>query len=221
MWLIALAVVVWLPFHGQPVEAQDNACPPRSVLPFAFSYAIYNPHPELFGMTALVAFSIFLTGTTPLEPGDPSYTLYGPDGRAGAQLRSDSTGIRTRRGAGDVVENATGTNKRICTALAIGRGTVSVLLAVVGRAISPGPVVCYPAWDGRKSVGGCNDTAASSRYIFGVKGHADYHDWVCEHVTPWLTSAELPLQKLVAVVGFRALFGAFLLGLLFFVATSR
>lgn len=62
VWLIALAVVVWLILStGNRSERRIMLALLVPVLPFAFSYAIYNPHPELFGMTALVAFSIFLT----------------------------------------------------------------------------------------------------------------------------------------------------------------
>lgn len=72
VWLIALAVVVWLILStGNRSERRIMLALLVPVLPFAFSYAIYNPHPELFGMTALVAFSIFLTRahTSRIEPG--------------------------------------------------------------------------------------------------------------------------------------------------------
>lgn len=120
-------------------------------------------------------------------------------------------------------KNATGATRRICTALAIGPGTVSVLLlAVVGRR-DIADQLCAHIPHGMVE----NPWAAATTpqrvldYIFGrVESHADYHDWVCEHVTPWFNLDWITSAKLVAVVGFRALFGAFLLGLLFFVATT-
>lgn len=120
-------------------------------------------------------------------------------------------------------KNATGATRRICTALAIGPGTVSVLLlAVVGRR-DIADQLCAHIPHGMVE----NPWAVATTpqrvldYIFGrVESHADYHDWVCEHVTPWFNLDWITSAKLVAVVGFRALFGAFLLGLLFFVATT-
>lgn len=78
VWLIALAVVVWLILStGNRSERRIMLALLVPVLPFAFSYAIYNPHPELFGMTALVAFSIFLTRAHTSRTRVILSTLYG------------------------------------------------------------------------------------------------------------------------------------------------
>ena len=62
VWLIALGALVWLIVStGARSERRLMLALAVPVLPFAFSYAVYNPHPELLGMTALLAFSISLT----------------------------------------------------------------------------------------------------------------------------------------------------------------
>ncbi|CMA02789.1 Conserved membrane protein of uncharacterised function [Mycobacterium tuberculosis] len=189
VWLIALAVVVWLILStGNRSERRIMLALLVPVLPFAFSYAIYNPHPELFGMTALVAFSIFLTRAHTSRTRVILSTLYGLT-MAVLALIHEAIPLEFALGAVLAIivlsKNATGATRRICTALAIGPGTVSVLLlAVVGR--------------------------------------RDIADQLCAHIphgmveNPWAV-ATTPQRVLV---GFRALFGAFLLGLLFFVATT-
>jgi hypothetical protein len=62
VWLIALAVLIWrILFTGGRSARRIMLALVVPVLPFALSYALYSPHPELFGMTALLAFSMFLT----------------------------------------------------------------------------------------------------------------------------------------------------------------
>lgn len=227
VWLIALAVVVWLILStGYRSERRIMLALLVPVLPFAFSYAIYNPHPELFGMTALVAFSIFLTRAHTSRTRVILSTLYGLT-MAVLALIHEAIPLEFALGAVLAIivlsKNATGATRRICTALAIGPGTVSVLLlAVVGRR-DIADQLCAHIPHGMVE----NPWAVATTpqrvldYIFGrVESHADYHDWVCEHVTPWFNLDWITSAKLVAVVGFRALFGAFLLGLLFFVATT-
>lgn len=227
VWLIALAVVVWLILStGNRSERRIMLALLVPVLPFAFSYAIYNPHPELFGMTALVAFSIFLTRAHTSRTRVILSTLYGLT-MAVLALIHEAIPLEFALGAVLAIivlsKNATGATRRICTALAIGPGTVSVLLlAVVGRR-DIADQLCAHIPHGMVE----NPWAVATTpqrvldYIFGrVESHADYHDWVCEHVTPWFNLDWITSAKLVAVVGFRALFGAFLLGLLFFVATT-
>ncbi|BBX73804.1 hypothetical protein H7H78_14900 [Mycobacterium shinjukuense] len=227
VWLIALAVVMWLVLStGTRSERRIMLALLVPVLPFAFSYAIYNPHPELFGMTALVAFSISLTRVHTPRTRVVLGTLYGI---AMAVLALVHEAIPLEFALGAVLaivvlsKDATPAARRICTVLAIGPGIVSVLLlAVVGRR-DIADQLCSHVPHGMVE----NPWAVATTpqrvldYMLGrVESRADYHDWVCQYVTPgfnldWITSA-----KLVIMVGFPALFGAFLLGLLFFVATT-
>lgn len=61
------------------------------VLPFSLTYALYSPHPELFGMAALVALGIFLANASTARPRlDRLCALRKRNHRARVRARGDS-----------------------------------------------------------------------------------------------------------------------------------
>jgi hypothetical protein len=227
VWLIALAVLMWLIFFsGARSERRIMLALVVPVLPFAFSFAIYNAHPELFGMTALLAFAIALTRAKTSHSRVICSALYGMV-IAALALMHEAISFEFALGAVLAIvvlsKDATRDAQRICAALAVGPGIVSILLlAVLGRR-NVAAQLCSQVPHGMVE----NPWAVSTTpqkaldYVLGrVESRADYHDWVCQYVTPSLDLHWTTAVKLVAHVGFSPLFGAFILGLLYFVGTT-
>ncbi len=227
LWLLALAVLM------RSILARENRSERKvmlaliiPVLPFAFSYAVYNPHPELFGMTALLAFTVALTKTRTQRSRLIISALYGTV-TAVLALVHEAIPLEFSLGAVlaifIVAKDATHAGQRACVAVAVGPGLVSVfLVAVLGRRDLAAQVcdriphrMVENPWAVSTTPQGALD------YIFArVQSQVDYHDWVCANVAPMLNLDLNTAFRLVTQVGFSRLCGAFLLGLLFFAGTT-
>jgi hypothetical protein len=226
-WLVGLAVLIWLILStGARSERKIMLALVVPVLPFAFTYAIYNPHPELFGMTALLAFGMSLTRARTPRARLVLSALYGI---AMAVLALVHEAIPLEFALGAVLaiiilsKDATHAARRICAVFAVAPGIVSILLvAVLGRrdiAAQLCSQVPHGMVDNPWAIATTPQKALD--YILGrVESQADYHDWVCQYVTPSLDVNWTSAVKLVGNVGFSRLFGAFVLGVFFFVGTT-
>jgi hypothetical protein len=161
VWLVAL---MWLSVStGARSERRITLALVVPVVPFAFSYAAYNPHPELFGMTILLAFCISLTRT-----GAPRsrMILAGAYGMATAVLALIHEAIPFEFALGAILaiivlaKDATRSAQRIYAAL--GRRTGGRRCVVNRSAGAPRyfgtALLPSSTRDGRRSVGGLQHT---------------------------------------------------------------
>ncbi len=195
------------------------------VLPFAFSYAAYNPHPELFGMTILLAFCIALTRT-----GTPRgrMILAGVYGMATAVLALIHEAIPLEFALGAILaiiilaKDATQSAQRIYAALAVAPGVVAVLLiAALGRRDISGQL-CSQVPHGMVEdpwAVAASPKKATDFVLSGAQNQSDYHDWVCRNLTPAIDVDMVNAVHLVGHYGFFWLSESFMIGLLFFSGT--
>jgi hypothetical protein len=227
VWLIALAVLMWLILStGRRSGRRIMLALVVPVLPFAFSYAVYSPHPELFGMTALLAFAISLTRVSTARSRTILSAVYGI-AIAVLALMHEAIPLEFAFGATLAIvvlcKDATRAAQRNCAALAVGPGIVLVLLiAALGRR-DVGSQLCTQVPHGM--VERLWPPYATPQYILDyilgrVERQSDYHDWMCTNLTP-MVDVDLPTSlKMVANWGFVALASALILGLLYFVGTT-
>jgi hypothetical protein len=227
VWLIALAVLIWrILSTGRRSARRIMLALVVPVLPFGLSYALYSPHPELFGMTALLAFSMFLTRVRTPRGRMILSALYGIT-IAVLALMHEAIPLEFAFGATLAIivlaKDATRPAQRICTVLAVGPGIVFVLLvAALGRR-DVGSQLCTQIPHGL--VERLWPPYATPQYVFDyifgrLERRADYHDWMCDNLTPMIDVDASTAVKLVVHWGFVPLLCAFILGLLYFVGTT-
>lgn len=223
IWLIAL---MWLSIStGVRSERRIMLALVVPVLPFAFSYAVYNPHPELFGMAVLLAFSVSLTRTTAHRS---RMILAGVYGIATAVLALVHEAIPLEFALGAILaiivlaKDATHAAQRIYATLAVGPGIAAVLLvAALGRrdvsaqlcSQMPHGMVEDP-W----AVSGTPKKAVDY-FLSGAQSQSDYHDWVCNNLAPAIDLDMFSAFHQVGRFGFFWLSESFMIGLLYFFCT--
>jgi hypothetical protein len=223
-WLIAL---MWLIITtAARFERRMMLALVLPVLPFSFTYAVYSPHPELFGMAALLVFSMSLTRIRTPRPRMIASALYGI---AIAVLALMHEAIPLEFGLGAILaivvlsRDATHAAQRICAVLAVGPGIVSVLLiAGLGRRDIAGQLctqVPHGMVDNPWAVSTTPQKALN--YMLGhVESQSDYHDWVCHRMIPIFDATVTDGIRAVGQWGFVPLICSFILGLLYFFGTT-
>jgi hypothetical protein len=227
VWLIALAVLILLIlFTGVKSERRIMLALVVLVLPFSFSIAVYKPYPELFGMTALLAFSISLTRVRSLRS---RMIFSGMYGIAMAVLALIHEAIPLEFALGAILAivvlstDATHAAQRICAVLAVGPGLVSVLLvAVLGRRDVAAQLCAQVPHGMVENPWAISTTPQNAlNYMLGrAESRSDYHDWICNNLTPLINVDSTTAFQGVINMGFSWLFSSFILGLLFFVGTA-
>jgi hypothetical protein len=200
VWLVAMT---WLSIStGARSERRITLSLVVPVLPFAFSYAAYNPDPDLFGMTILLAFCISLTRT---DAPRSRMILAGAYGMATAVLALIHEAIPFEFALGAILaiiilaKDATRWAQRIYAAWAVGPGVVAVLLiAAPGRRDISGQL-CSQVPHGMVP----DPWAVSST------------PWVCKNLTPALDVDMVNAVHMVGHFGFFWLSESFIIGLLF------
>jgi hypothetical protein len=227
VWLTALAVLIWLILSkGGRSGRSIMLALVVPVLPFSLSYAVYSPHPELFGMTALLAFSISLTRVRTARSRMILSALYGI-AMAVLALMHEAIPLEFALGATLAIvvlsKDATRRAQRICAVLAVGPGIAfALLIAALGRR-DVGSQLCTRVPHGM--VARLWPPYATPQYILDyilgrTERRADYHDWMCANLTPMIDVDMRTAVQMVADWGIVALTSAFILGLLYFVGTT-
>lgn len=226
LWLVSLAVLMWrVKSAGASCERRTMLILAIPVLPFGLSYALYSPHPELFGMAALLAFAAGLTRCRTPRARTVLSAAYG-GAIAVLALAHEAIPLQLALGAMLAIvalpDGATRAGTRVCAALAVGPGLVATaLVAAFGhREVSAKLCAQLPhgkldnPWAVVKTPGAAID------YLFGrIENTSDFHDWVCENALPILDADTTAAMHLVASYGAVRLLGSFTLGLLFFLGT--
>ncbi|MCV6967002.1 hypothetical protein H7J50_24835 [Mycobacterium intermedium] len=225
-WLIAVGVLMRHILHkGARSERRVMLALLAPVLPFSLSYAVFTPHPELFGMAALLLFTISLTKLHGHRCRVLACALYGLT-MAVLALLHEAIPLALSLGATlaiiVLVKDATRAQRRLCAALAVAPGVVSVLVvAVLGRR-DIAAKLCAQIPHGRLD----NPWAVATTpqraldYMLGrIESSSDYHDWACENAIPIFDADTSAAVHFVMQFGPARLLGSFSLGMLFFAAT--
>lgn len=232
IWLTALAVLMWLILYtGTRSERRIMLALIVPVLVFSFSYALYNPHTEIYGMTVLLAFGIALRAVRTARSKIMISTLYGI-AMAVLALVHEAIPLEFALGAllAIVVLSKDAARRpqsqRICSVLAVGPGIVStILVATLGRR-GVGDQLCEQVPHGmvEDSLAASQTPQETLSYLAGritgsVEHKVDYHDWVCLHIAPQFDWDLADGFRWVMHFGFFSLLGAFVVGLVFFAVT--
>lgn len=233
--LLWASTVVWLTVVAVFMRRATSAgvgCARRTmlalaipVLPFALSYALYSPHPELFGMSALLAYILGLTRCQTLRATAYLSATYGSV-TAVLALLHEAIPLQMALGAVLAIvvlpKETTRAAKRLCAALAVGPGLLSTLAVAAFGHRDVAAKLCGQLphgnidnpWAVTKTPGAAVD------YLLGrIESQTDFHDWVCENALPILDADTNAAMGLVAGYGVARLLGSFLLGLIFFLGT--
>lgn len=226
-WLIALAVLMWR-------IVSTGARSPRKVLlalvvpvlPFAFSYAVYTPHPELFGMAALLAFSVSLTAVTTPRARMALSALYGI-AIAVLALLHEAIPLAFALGAVLAIivlsKNATRRSQQICTVLAVSPGILSTLSVAALSRRDLVAQLCAQVPHGMMENPWAVSTTPNKAldYMLGrVESRTDFHDFMCTRVIPIFQADTTGAVSMLIRSGFFPLVGAFALGLVYFLGTT-
>lgn len=228
-WFAAIGVLIRHVLGGRtPSQRRVMLAITIPVLPFALSYALYSPRPELWAMTALVVFTLQLTRLRTDRSVLIASTMYG---FLIAILAFAHEGIPLELGLGvtvAIVSLAGWMRPRrqgLAALLSVGPGLVSiVLIALLGGATKTGPLLCRSLPHRRlDNPYGASDTPAEQiAYVLGKKeSFADYHDWMCQVAAPMVDSTVGDGLSLVASFGFGPLFASTLLGLAYLAVCLR
>ncbi|QLL09606.1 hypothetical protein [Mycobacterium vicinigordonae] len=227
VWLIALGVLMWLVLSPNiRSERRVLLALLIPVLPFSYSYAIYNSHPEILGMSALLAFSIAIWKARTSRVRVIASSLYGI---AIAVLSFIHEAIPLEFTLGTVLaiivlpKGATDSERRRCFSLAAlpGLAAVGTIVLLGRRDISAQLCTQVPHGmvdDPRGTVPNTSHKAFGC--IFGqFQGQSDLHDWVCSKIIFFFDLDTFSMARVVASFGIPRLFASFVLGVVFFVAT--
>lgn len=227
VWLAAVGLFMWLIYStGVKSERRVTLALLVPTLPFAISYALYSPRPELFAMTALLIFAIAVSRTRGSQPRLVLSALYGT---SIAVLAFAHEAIPLMLALGAVLaltvlaDGLSPAVRRVSILLAVGPGLLASLsVAVLGRvdnaaqlcAAVPHKMVENPYAAARVS------PEYLLQYMLGrVESRADYHDWVCPNVIAYLGTNSAGGVTMVLQLGFAALLASFLFGALYFAGT--
>ncbi len=190
-WLIAVGVLMRMVVsRGTKSERRIMLALTIPVMPFSFSYAVYSPRPELFGMTALLAFSVAMTRVSSPRWRMIVSAVYGI---AMAVLALVHEAIPLVFALGAVLalvvlpKGASRAARRSCAVLAVGPGIASALsVALMGRH-DVAARLCAQVPHGMVDDPWAVVTTPQNvlDYLLGrIESRSDYHDWVCKNTTP-------------------------------------
>lgn len=223
-YFIGLAVVMWRIMHrGQRSERRLMTALAIPVLPFALTFAVFGPRPELYAAGCLL---IFATALTSLTTSRGVLLSAGAYGFAIALLALFHEAIPLEFALGSVLATAV-----LTTNLQPVTRTLSMALAVLPGLAAMGAVVVFGRRDvaaelcARVPHGMVRDPwrvppGRGADYLLGrYDSLSDYHDWVCERVIPFFGASFSAGVHSVAKLGFPILLGSFLHGLIVCVGT--
>lgn len=225
VWAIALAVLISLILSsGEKSARRVMLAILVPVLPFAFSYAVYTPRPELYAMSALVMLCIALTRLRSDRSVLIVSVVYGVT-IAVLALVHEGIPLEVALGALlalSVLPALGPRQRRLCAAAAVGPGLVAVLAIAAFARNDVGARLCrqtphrqiddpYPA---------ASSMADNTAYLAGrFQIKTDFHDWVCKLEPPILDARLTDGLHKVGSFGVGPLLASFVVGVLYFAAS--
>lgn len=219
-WLICLAFFVWLVLKPNPgSERRRMLALLVPVLPFSVSYLVYNAHPEIWGMSALVIFSIAVRSAGSRRSRVIYCVIYGATG-AVFTLIHEAMAVQFALGAVLAItvlaKDTTSAAKRLLSLLAVGPGLLAlVFVAMLGRR-DTATSLCTQIPHGLVDdpVGTYDAPHRSLSFLFGQFQHqSDFHDWVCTKTMPFFYMDIFDGARVVASYGLPKLFASLVLGI--------
>ncbi|WP_142282112.1 hypothetical protein [Mycobacterium sp. IEC1808] len=225
-WLIALALLILtILSRGTRSERRMMLALLVPVLPFSLAYAIFSPRPELLGMSALAGLGMALTWIRAPRPRIAFSALYGI---AIASLALIHEAIPLELALGAILaiivlaKDTTAAVRRICAAVAVGPGIVTMfLVARLGRRdVATQLCAQLPHRMIEDPYAALTSRQKTIDYVLGrVESRTDYHDFEC-HVISQLDRSFTQAIVSVTQVGFVPLGASFILGVLMFAGTT-
>ncbi|AKK28740.1 hypothetical protein [Mycobacterium sp. EPa45] len=223
VWLVALAALIWLILRSGEYSARRVMLAMLlPVLPFAFSYAVYTPRPELYAMSALVVLCIALTR---LQSDRSMLIVSSVYGVTIAVLALVHEGIPLEVALGallamSVLPTQLGPGpRRLCSTAAVGPGLLAVLAIAAFSRNDMGARLCeqIPHRQIDNPFPAQSNPADYMAYLAGrIEIKADFHDWVCKSGHAILGARVTDGFHLVGSFGAGPLIASFLVGALYF-----
>lgn len=224
VYFLGLAVVMWqLLYRGERSERRLLTTLVIPVLPFAVTFALFGPRPELYAAGFLLTFATALT-----RIGTSKGTLLCSlaFGIVIAVLAFFHEAIPLEFSLGAVLAiavlagNQSPAKQALCIALTVlpGLAAASAVVALGRRDVESELCARVPHGMIRDPWKVPSDRAID--YLLGrYESVSDYHNWVCERVIPYFGADFSAGMHSVAKLGLPALFGSFIHGLIVCVGT--
>lgn len=218
VWLVALAALMWLILSsGERSARRVMLALLVPVLPFAFSYAVYTPRPELYAMSALVVLGIALTR---LQSDRSKLVASAAYGVTIAVLALIHEGIPLEVALGALLaisvlpaQLAPGP-RRLCATAAVGPGLGAILAIAAFSRNDVGTQLCEQI--PHKQI----EDPFPSDHLAYLAGRAeittDFHAWVCTFERSIVDARVTDGLHKVGTFGAGPLFASFVVGVLYF-----
>ena len=218
-YCLGLAVVMWrIMYRGRRAERRLLTALLIPVFPFALTFAVFGPRPELYAAGCLLIFATALTRVTTSKG-----TLWcaAAFGIVLATLALFHEAIPLEFALGSVLAIAVlaihlkPATRSLCMALATVPGLVATTAVVkLGRRDATSEL-CARVPHGMVRDPWKVPNGRGLDYILGrYESVSDYHDWVCQRVIPYFGASFSAGVRSVVHLGLPALVGSFLHGLI-------
>lgn len=218
VWFVALAVLIWLILSsGEKSARRVMLALLVPVLPFAFSYAVYTPRPELYAMSALVVLGIALTRLRSDRSVLIASAVYGVT-IAVLALVHEGIPLEVALGAALALSvlpaQLSPGVRRLCATVAVGPGLVAILAVAAFSRKDVGTRLCQQIPHKQIDKPFPSDPMA---YLAGrPEIKTDFHDWVCKFELSMVDARVTDGLHKVGTFGAGALLASFVVGVLYF-----
>ncbi|MGI9161824.1 MAG: hypothetical protein ACR2JI_02705 [Mycobacterium sp.] len=214
-----LAVVMWrIMYRGNRSERRLMTALIIPVLPFAVTFAVFGPRPELYAAGCLLLFATALTRFTTSRA---ALLLAAAFGVAIAVLALFHEAIPLEFALGSVLAisvlavDLKPATRALCMSLAVLPGLVSTVVVTTFGRHDVTSELCARVPHGMVRDPWKVPSGRSIDYLLGrYESTSDYHDWVCERVIPYFGASFSAGVRSVVNLGLPALVGSFLHGLI-------
>jgi hypothetical protein len=218
LYCAALVLLMWhIRSRGNPSERRVVVTLLIPVLPFAVTFAIFGPRPELFAAAALIAFAILLSRRPNPRAAVLASVLYGGVITILAFVH-EAIPIEFALGAtlalSVLAPTLTTRLRALCLSLAAAPGLIATaIVATLGRR-DVAPQLCQQVPEAMIDNALQVPPERLLDYALGrYESVADYQDWVCEHVIPYFSVSMSAGVQSVLNLGVGSLLAGFVHGL--------
>lgn len=218
VYCIGLGVVMWqILYRGRRAERRLMIALLIPVLPFALTFAVFGPRPELYAAGALL---IFATALSRCQASRGTLLCAAGFGIVLAVLALFHEAIPLEFALGAVLAIAvlgpklTAVTRSLCMALAVTPGLISTAVVVAFGRRDATAELCARVPHGMVRDPWKVPSDRTLDYLLGrYESVSDYHDWVCERVIPYFGASFSAGVHSVINLGLPAIIGSFLHGL--------
>lgn len=206
----------WILVAGTPAERRLLVALLIPALPFAVTFALFGPRPELFGVATLVLFSLALTRVSTTKAAVIASAAFGA---AIMVLTLVHEAIPQEFTLGAILAIAVlpapmkAAHRWLCLLIALGPAALTAGAVLTFGHRNLGDELCdhVPHKMIRNSYQVPSDKVID--YITGrYQSRSDYHEWVCSYVMPYFNASFSAAIRSVLDLGIPVLIGGFLHG---------